>query len=200
MPAPRPVPPHPGPLGHVEARPGTWHDLIALPPHVRGELIANTLYAQPRPRPKHALAGLGIGGGIKSPFGDGRDGPGGWWILAEPGLHLPKAKEVVPDVAGWRKERLPRLPDGPIEVVPDWVCEVLSPSNARYDWLVKRPFYAQVGVAWLWFADVDARMVHVFQLVEGAWLERALAGGADRARLPPFDAVELDLGLWWPEE
>ena len=200
MPAAKPVASSQAPLGGVEARPGTWANLAALPPHVRGELIGNTLYTQARPRPRHALAGLGIGSGLKTPFGDGRDGPGGWWILVAPGLCMPGAKEVAPAVAGWRRERLPRLPDDPIEVVPDWVCEVLSPSNARYDWLVKRPFYAQLGVAWLWFVDVDARFVQVHQLVDGAWVERAMAGGSDKARLPPFAEVELDLSLWWPEE
>ncbi|MFC1643083.1 Uma2 family endonuclease [Myxococcota bacterium] len=176
----------------------TYADLEALPEGVKGEILDGELYTQPRPRPRHARAETAIASEIQGPYDFGRNGPGGWWILAEPGIELPDSPEFSPDVAGWRRERLAELPeDTSIQVVPDWVCEVLSPKTRTYDYLKKRPFYARIGVAWLWYVDVEARTVTVSRLVEGAWLEISVHGEDERARLAPFSEVELDLALWW---
>lgn len=185
-------PPRPG-------RPATYADLEALPEGVKGEIIDGELYTQPRPRARHARAGTTIASEIQGPYDFGRNGPGGWWILAEPGIELPGSAEFAPDIAGWRRERLPELPsDASITVVPDWICEILSPTTRAYDYLKKRPFYARIGVGWLWYVDVEARTVTVSRLTDGAWLEVSVHGEGEHVRLDPFTEVELDLGLWWP--
>lgn len=179
-------------------RPATFADLEALPRDVKGEIIDGDLYVQPRPRAGHALAAMTLATDINGPFGLGRGGPGGWWILAEPGIELPGSPEISPDVAGWRRERLPELPqDRSIQVAPDWVCEVLSPSTRGYDFLKKRPFYARSGVSWLWYVDVEVRAVTVSRLQEGAWIEVAVHGEDEKVRLAPFDQIEVELALWW---
>src|SRR5262249_55860674 len=124
-------------------RPATYADLEALPEHVKGEIIDGVLYTQPRPRMRHSRAGGRIHGQIQGPYDFDVDGPGGWWILIEPGIELPRSPEIAPDVAGWRRERLtPPPPNEAIRVAPDWVCEVLSKSNRTYDRKVKFPYYA----------------------------------------------------------
>ena len=107
--------------------------------------------------------------------------------------------EFSPDLAGWRRERLTALPEGRIAVVPDWVCEILSPTTRSHDLRVKRPFYARIGVSWLWYVDVDARTLSVSKLENGRWSEWLVAGDQDRVRAEPFAAVELDLSGWWDE-
>lgn len=178
--------------------PATYEDLEALPPGVKGEIIDGELYVQARPRPAHARAATTIASEIQGPYDFGRNGPGGWWILAEPGIELPSSPEFAPDVAGWRRERLPELPrDESLRVVPDWICEVHSLTTRGYDLVKKRPFYARIGVAWLWYVDVEARTVTVSRLADGAWVEVAVHGDDDRVRLAPFADVEIDLSLWW---
>jgi Uma2 family endonuclease len=179
-------------------RPATRADLDALPENVVGEIIDGVLYTFPRPRPQHAYVAVGLGGELNAAFQRGRGGPGGWWILIEPGLELQAAPEVVPDLAGWRRERVPALPaDTPIRIVPDWVCEILSPSTRAHDQLIKRRFYARVGVPYLWFIDPDARTLSVCKLAEALWVELGVYGPDERIRAEPFDAVELSMGDWW---
>jgi Uma2 family endonuclease len=179
--------------------PATREDLEGLPKNVVGEIIDGVLYTQARPRAKHSRLEVSISGELSGPFDRGKNGPGGWWILTEPGVELPDAPEVSPDVAGWRRERLPRLPDGPITVVPDWVCEILS-TNRAYDQRIKRPFYARVGVPWLWFVDVEAKTLSVSRLEGGRWLEVGVYGVEDRARIAPFEAIEISVGEWWRDQ
>jgi len=179
--------------------PATLADLEALPENLLGEIIDGVLYTFPRPRPAHANVALTLGSDLHSPFQRGRGGPGGWWILVEPGIELPGSPEVVPDLAGWRRERLPVLPhERSINLAPDWVCEVLSPSTRGHDQRIKRPFYARVGVAHLWFIDVDARTLTVSKLVDGRWLEIGVFGDNDVVRAEPFEAVEISMDDWWP--
>src|SRR5262249_20591287 len=140
------------PLDH----PPTRADLEALPGNVKGEIIEGVLYTQPRPRPRHARVASALGSVLFGSFDAGVGGPGGWWILIEPGIELPEAPEVAPDIAGWRVTTMPELRDEAISIRPDWVCEVLSPSNRAYDRAVKFPFYARVGVPNLWVVE-DAR-------------------------------------------
>jgi Uma2 family endonuclease len=179
------------------SRPATRADLDDLPDNVDAEIIEGRLYVMTRPRARHVrIAGL-IHSDLMSPYDRGVNGPGGWWILPEPGIELPEAAEVGPDVAGWRRERLPELPDDPIGVVPDWVCEVLSPSTRRHDLGVKRPFYAKVGVQWMWIIDREAQLLTVSRLHDGHWSELSTFAGDVRVRAEPFEAVELDLAEWW---
>jgi Uma2 family endonuclease len=136
---------------------------------------------------------------LRGPYQHGRGGPGGWWVLNEPGIELAAidVDEIAPDVAGWRRERLPTLPDGPIPLAPDWACEILSPSTRAHDQRIKRPLYAKAGVRRLWFIDVDARTLIASRLEGGRWLELGVWGGEDVARIEPFDDLELHLVDLW---
>src|SRR5436190_1672707 len=128
-------------------RPATYDDLLKVPEHLVAEILDGDLYASPRPAPRHAVASSGVGGALYGPFDRGRGGPGGWRILFEPELHLGH-DVVVPDLAGWRRERLPRLPEAAFfSIAPDWVCEVLSPSTAAMDRVKKITIYAREGVS-----------------------------------------------------
>lgn len=177
----------------------TYDDLLRLPDHVVGEIVAGELYASPRPAAPHARAASILGGEIIGPFDRGRGGPGGWWILVEPELHL-GSDVLVPDLAGWRRDRMPRIPDVAFfELPPDWLCEVLSPRTARLDRTRKMPAYAHHGVSFLWVIDPLARTLEVFRLSEGAWIVESSHGGDETVRAVPFDAVGLDLGALWLE-
>lgn len=177
----------------------TYEDLLALPENQVGEIIHGTLYAQPRPRPKHVRAASKIGGRLDGPFDAGESGPGGWWIFDEPELHL-GPDVLVPDLAGWRRERLPRLPDAAwFELAPDWVCEVLSPSTVRTDRVLKLPRYAAAGVMHCWLVDPDARTLEAYENENGRWLLLGVWAGEDTPRVPPFDAIELPLASLWAD-
>jgi Uma2 family endonuclease len=179
-------------------QPATRADLERLPRDWRGEIIDGALYAFPRPRAAHANLEGELCAELRNPFQRGRGGPGGWWILPEPGIELPRAPEISPDLAGWRTERLPTLPaNAPITVVPDWVCEILSPSTASYDQIVKLRFYAEIGVPHAWYVDLRDRTLIVRQLEAGRWVELGVHGPPEKIRAAPFEAVELDLGAWW---
>ena len=178
--------------------PATLADLDALPEHMKGELIDGVLYAMTRPRAIHqGVAGL-VFADILAPFQRGRGGPGGWWILPEPGVELPRAPEISPDVAGWRRERMPSLPTNrAIDVVPDWVCAVLSPTTRGYQLLVKRRLYAASGVPFLWEIDRESQTLSVLRLEGGRWVDLGAYRDEQDARLPPFEDVALDLREWW---
>jgi Uma2 family endonuclease len=173
-------------------------ELAALPGNVKGEIIDGVLYTQPRPRPRHARFASALERYVGGPFDLDDDGPGGWVILVEPGIELPGAPEVAPDLAGWRRERF-KWPeeDQPLRLAPDWVCEVLSPSNKTYDRSVKFPFYARMGIEWLWIVEPREHTVDVQRLVQGNWTASGKFSGADAARLEPFAAVEIPLGRLW---
>lgn len=182
----------------VGKRRSTYADLEKLPENMVGELIDGELFASPRPRPGHARAAGVITRDVGGPFDFDRDGPGGWWILPEPQVHL-AMDVVVPDLAGWRRSRMPVPPqnDIGIEVPPDWKCEVLSPSNARLDRRMKMPLYAKFGVSHLWLVDPPEKLVEVYRLENGRWLNVVNAASDEKVRLEPFEQVELDLSRWW---
>ena len=179
------------------ARP-TLADLDALPPGVVGEIIEGVLYTMTKPRARHQRTATGIGGDLRGPFDLGRGGPGGWWIVTEPGIELPNTPEISPDVAGWRRERMPELPeDEPIRVVPDWVCEILSKATRRHDLLVKMPYYAKIGVHHVWMVDLEARTLTAHRLEDGRWLQLGVYADETEARIEPFGEVALDVKSWW---
>jgi Uma2 family endonuclease len=182
-------------------RRATWADLEALPDDVVGELIRGVLYSMPRSRALHQNAGSVVGAELNGPFQRGRGGPGGWWILDEPGIALAEldVEEVVPDIAGWRRERLPQLPEGQITIAPDWVCEILSPSTRRHDQRVKRPLYASAGVLWMWLVDVDARTVVASRNEGGRWVEIGVWADDEAMRAEPFESHEISLSDLWPQ-
>lgn len=180
-------------------RPATYADYAAVPDHQVAELIHGTLYVFPRPAPKHARAATRLTIEIGGPFDLGRGGPGGWHILDEPELHLEREQPMIPDLAGWRVERMPELPEEAyFTLPPDWVCEVLSPSTEIHDRETKMPIYAAHGVRFAWLLDPIAKRLEVFTLAEiGRWSRPTTYEGAARARAAPFDAIELDLSVLW---
>lgn len=175
----------------------TYQDVLDAPPNMVAELIGGDLHLQPRPAIPHAWTGSMLGGELSGPYNRGKGGPGGWWILDEPECHLSE-NVLVPDLAGWRRERLPTLPrDAYFTLAPDWVCEILSPSTRSRDLVQKRTLYAEAEVKHLWFIDPDARTLEAFALEDGRWvLIAALEGQADVSVLP-FDAITFELGTLW---
>ncbi len=175
------------------ARRATYRDVIDAPAHMVAEVIGGTLYTQPRPAMPHALASSSLGGELSSPFQKGRGGPGGWWIIDEPELHLGE-DIVVPDLAGWRRERMPEFPETAFVILaPDWVCEVLSPSTRDLDRHGKRQVYGREGVGHLWFIDPAARDLEAFELRDGEWVLVATARNDDPVSIPPFEAITFPL-------
>ena len=177
----------------------TYQDVLDAPAHKVAEIIAGTLHTHPRPASRHAWASSGMGYELTGPFHRGRDGPGGWWIVFEPELHL-SGDILVPDLAGWRRETMPVYPDSAFfDIAPDWACEVLSPSTRRIDTTAKRDIYAREGVSHLWFVDPDARTLEAFELRESQWV--LIASLADNAlvSVAPFDAISFPLGALWPD-
>jgi Uma2 family endonuclease len=181
------------------SRAPTLADLDALPPGIVGEIINGVLYTMTKPRARHQRTTRLIGSRIGDSFEDGIGGPGGWWILPEPGIELPNTPEISPDVAGWRRERMPELPvDEPIRVVPDWVCEILSKTTRRHNQFVKMPYYAEVGVAYAWTVDLEAHVLIARRLESRHWVTVGTYSEQTEARIAPFDAVPLNVADWWP--
>ncbi|MEZ4442111.1 MAG: Uma2 family endonuclease [Polyangiaceae bacterium] len=180
-------------------RRATYEDLLAAPPYSIAEIVDGDLVVQPRPAGPHAHAASGLGMDIGGPFDRGRGGPGGWLIVDEPELHL-HDDVLVPDLAGWRRERLPDLTGAHFTLAPDWVCEVLSPRTTHYDRGPKADIYAREGVGHLWFVDPDAKLIEAFALADGRWSRLGAWLGDDDARIPPFDAVALEPKLLWIPE
>lgn len=182
-------------------RHATYDDILHAPETLVAELIDGDLYTSPRPAIPHARAASALGQDLRSfdqPPGD-PDAPGGWWILMEPELHF-GADVLVPDLAGWRRERLPVLPDeAAFTLAPDWACEVLSPTTAALDRARKMPVYARHGVAHLWLIDPRARTLEVYRLESGRWVVAGTHGGTAAVRAEPFAELELDVRRWWGE-
>jgi len=177
----------------------TYRDLQQVPEHLIAEIINGELHTQPRPAVRHARAASSLSGRIEPPYDFGEGGPGGWIILFEPELHLgDKPHILVPDLAGWRRERMPALPDTAwIDLVPDWVCEVLSPATASKDRILKMPVYLGLGVEWLWLVDPEHMTLEAYQSLNGHWVLLGAWGGEDVANIPPFDAVGIPLASLW---
>ncbi len=174
-----------------------YRQLINLPETVTGEIINGELHTQPRPAPPHALAASILGGELHQPFFKGRGGPGGWWIIDEPEIHL-DAEVVVPDIAGWKNDRMPALPETAFfSMPPDWVCEVLSQSTVRKDRILKMPFYARHGIPHIWLVDPLARTLEAYQLEDGFWKLIGAFSESDSISAAPFTEAVIDLSLLW---
>ena len=185
-------------MGEPKRKPATYADVLAAPEHMVAEVIGGELHLSPRPALPHANAAGELLAVLRGRFG-GR-GPGGWVILMEPELHLgSEPKIIVPDIAGWKRERMPAVPDvAYVTLAPDWVCEVLSSaSTARYDRFVKMPAYAREGVGHAWLVDPIARTLEVYRNLEGKWLQVATHADDEKVRAEPFDALEIDLAALW---
>lgn len=186
------------PLPKIQ-RPATYQDVLNAPPNMVAELVNGALHLQPRPRPRHGLASSVLGGEISGPFHRGRGGPGGWWIIDEPELHFGD-DVVVPDISGWRRETMSEFPDtAAIDLAPDWVCEVLSPSTRQFDLTEKRDIYLREKVGHLWLVDPGARTLEAFELKDETWSLLTALKNDDPVSVPPFDAIEFPLSALWPD-
>ncbi len=189
----------------MKPRRATYADLEAVPAINVAELIRGTLHVLPRPASRHARASSRLGVKLGGPFDLGEGGPGGFWILDEPELHFPdptapgEIDALVPDPAGFRRARMPRVPDvAAFTLAPDWICEVLSQSTERVDREEKMPVYAREGVRHAWLIDPLAKTLEVYTLgADGTWSEPMRHGGADVVRAAPFEAIGLDLSVLW---
>ena len=178
----------------------TYEDLLDLPEGVHAELHAGELVTQPGGLPDHSRVQRSMSRFIGGPFDDDSDGPTGWWILLEIDVRFTRHDVTRPDLAGWRRARLPS-PSGvrPVDVVPDWICEVLSPSNARHDRVFKTQLYARHGVPYYWLVDPAERTLEAYVLKDSQWLVAGTWDDTAVARVPPFEAVELPVGrLFFP--
>ena len=174
-----------------------YADLCALPANMIGEIVNGELVARPRPKARHIRAASALGSEIFGPYDKGKGGPGGWWILDEPEIHLAD-HVLVPDIAGWKKARMPALPDTHVfDLPPDWVCEVLSPGNVGRDCVEKAPIYAEHGVGHMWLLDPENRRLEVFGLTDGKWTLLSEHKETEQVRAEPFTELELELGLLW---
>lgn len=163
------------------------------------EIVDGVLIVNPRPAFPHAAASSALGEELGGPFKRGRGGPGGWVLLDEPELHLgPEPDVLVPDLAGWRRERMAEMPRGAFTTLaPDWVCEVLSPSTEAVDRGDKLPIYARELVRHAWLVDPLVRTLEVLRLEDGAWRIVGTWHDDAKVRAEPFDAIELELALLW---
>ena len=184
-------------MGLPAKKPATYEDVLSVPENLVAQVVNGTLYTHPRPTNRHAMSASMLGADLVGPFGKGRGGPGGWLILDEPELHL-GGDILVPDLAGWRRERLPELPDAPfIEIAPNWVCEVLSPSTEALDRTEKLAIFAVQGVTHVWFINPATRTLEVLQLDGTTYRVKATHAGDAVVRAEPFDAIELALSDLW---
>jgi Uma2 family endonuclease len=177
--------------------PSVYEAFLAAPDHLVAEIIHGVLHLSPRPASPHARAASSLGISVGGPFDRGMGGPGGWIILDEPELHL-HDEIVVPDLAGWRRERMPEMPHVAFfELAPDWICEVLSPSTTITDRQEKMPLYARAGVTHAWLVDPIARTLEAFRLEHERWTPTVTWQGDVSVSVEPFDAVPLELGALW---
>jgi Uma2 family endonuclease len=179
-------------------RNATYADIEALPPHVTGEIIHGSLYTQPRATFVHNAAANSLSDEITGPFQKGKGGPGGWVFATEQevqfGEHL-----LVPDISGWKRDRLKTLPrDNWVTVRPDWVCEVASPSTMLRDRHFKRDIFATFSVPYYWMVDPKTRSLEVYELLQGKWTLFATYSGSMDVSAPPFDAISFQLETLWP--
>lgn len=174
----------------------TYADIENAPPNKIAEIINGELHLSPHPFAPQTSVASSLCIELGPPFGRGRGGPGGWIILVEPEVHFGD-DVLVPDLAGWRRDRLPAIPDKHLDVTPDWVCEVLSKSTERIDRMEKMPIYAAFGVQHAWLGSPRTRTLEAYRLVGDRWTTIAVYSEHDRARIAPFDAIELDLATLW---
>ena len=179
-------------------RRATYQDVLDAPAHQVAEIVDGTLHTHPRPAMPHARASSVLGRKIGAPYDDEVGGPGGWWIIDEPELHLGE-DILVPDLAGWRRERMPEYPETAyVTLAPDWVCEVLSASTRRLDLQGKRPVYARKEVRHLWLVEPTDRTLEAFELRKGERVLIAAVKDHDSISIRPFDAITFSLGDLWP--
>jgi Uma2 family endonuclease len=182
----------------TQEKKATYADLEAVPEHLVAEILDGELMTHPRPSPRHGLAATSLSDELIGPFQKGKGGPGGWVFIIEPELHL-GAHVLVPDLAGWRREHLSTVPDTAyLDIVPDWICEVLSGSTETRDRTLKMRIYGEAGIPHLWLIDPRLQILEAFENDHGHWKKVGAWNSADEVRAPPFDAVSFSLADLWP--
>jgi len=184
--------------------PATFADLVAIPPDERfHEIIDGELVRKAMPSFEHGDAQSALASRIKGPFQRRPGGalPGGWWIGTEVEVEFAPTQVYRPDIAGWRRERVPERPRGtPIRIRPDWICEVLSPSNPGTDRVTKLNHYHQFQVPHYWIVDPMDESLSVFRWMAEGYLLVLAARRDARVRPEPFDAIELPVGTLFGED
>ncbi len=185
-------------MSEAAKKPAAYEDLFTIPDHTTGQIIGGELIVTPRPSRRHAKAASALSGELTPPFDFGRGGPGGWIILIEPEIQLGE-NIIVPDLAGWRKERFPTSEDHNwISAVPDWICEIISPNTTRMDRITKMSIYRDCGVPHVWLVDPIHKTLEVFGLQQsGAWVTLGLHAETEAVRAEPFREIEMALGNLW---
>jgi Uma2 family endonuclease len=187
-------------MARLRDRAANYSDVVNVPDHLVAELIGGELFTSPRPTSRHARATVSLCSRLYRLFDEGDDGPGGWWILAEAELHL-HGNVFVPDISGWRRERVPEFPDvAAVDIAPDWVCEVVSPRTTKLDRFTKLPKYAANEIAHVWIVDPNNRSLEIYRR---NGLTYILVQVFDEDETPvvraePFDAIEFPLASLWP--
>jgi Uma2 family endonuclease len=180
-----------------EKRPATYQDVLDAPEHMVAELIDGELFLSPRPKGGHTRVATLLGKALVGPFDEGIGGPGGWYFLDEPELHL-GTRVLIPDLAGWRTTTMPTIPEqDPITLAPDWLCEIASKSTEKFDRKRKLPIYAAAKVAHVWIIHPTQRTLQVLRRHEDHWLEVGYHTDEETVRAEPFDAIEIELAQLW---
>ena len=174
-------------------REATYQDVLDAPEHMTAELIDGELFLSPRPANRHATTMTYLSGELFTPFVRGRGGPGGWIILFEPEIHFGN-DVLVPDLAGWRRERLPVVEETPFFTLrPDWICEGISKSTQKLDRVKKMKVYAREGVPHVWLLDARIRTLEVHRLAGNTYELVTIYEDKDVVRAEPFEELELRL-------
>jgi Uma2 family endonuclease len=187
-------------MAEAARRLATWEDLLATPDDGRTyEVLSGEIEGVPRPLPRHGRSQAQLCARLSGPFDPGDERPGSWWLIIEPDVRLSPHDIVSPDLAGWRRERLPVFPETrPIDLAPDWVCEVVCPSDGGRDRVRKADLYLRSNVAFYWILDPAERTLEAFAAREGAWLRPGAWSDGDSPRIPPFESIEIDVGGLFP--
>ncbi|MBX3570101.1 MAG: Uma2 family endonuclease [Rhizobiaceae bacterium] len=185
-------------MAESSKRRATYADIEAAPAHLVAEIIDGVLRTHPRPSPRHGAAALALGSKLGGAFQDDRSGQGGWVFFSEPEIKFDE-NILVPDVAGWRRERLSAYPErNYFELRPDWICEILSGSTEKRDRTVKMRIYAESRIPHMWIVDPRQQILEAFELREGLWTKLGAWNSDDTVSAPPFDAISFSLADLWP--
>ncbi len=185
-------------------RQATADDFWAIPEADRfHEFIGGEIVEKATPSGEHGSAQAGIVGAVHSPFQrpSGRGGPGGWWLATEVEVRLATGEIVRPDVVGWRRERCPERPTGtPIDQLPDWICEVISPSNSTNDTIKKLRLYHRVAVPHYWLVDPRDATLTVMRWSPDGYVTVLRAERGDVVRAEPFHEIDLAVGTLFGDD
>jgi Uma2 family endonuclease len=180
-------------------KPATYQDVLDAPEHMVAEILDGELFLSPRPALPHVHTASALGGILLTSFGERGYGVGGWRIYDEPELHL-RSDVLVPDIAGWKRERLPRLSaEAYVTIAPDWVCEILSPSTEGIDRAYKLRIYAREGVGHIWLVNPVLRLLEVLRRDGNGLVCIGAYSGDEIVRAEPFEAIEIRLSRIWED-